>query len=122
MHIAEDSITLQLKQMVKIFIGGFPLQTDELAIVQLFAPFGDVSTIKIVRDRATGICKGYAFVEMLELAEAQNAIIALDGTEMGDRELKVNLVEEKQAPPAYKRVVRNNNFAPEKAKRPRRRI
>ena len=108
--------------MVKIFIGGFPLQTDELTIVQLFAPFGDVSTIKIVRDRATGICKGYAFVEMLELAAAQNAAEALNGTEMGDRELKVNLVEEKPVAPVYKRVVRNNNFAPEKTKRPRRRI
>src|SRR6187402_3343225 len=102
--IAEDSLTLQPKQMVKIFIGGFPLHTDELTIVQLFAPFGDVSTIKIVRDRATGICKGYAFVEMLELGAAQNAAEALNGTEMGDRELKVNLVEEKQAAPAYKRV------------------
>jgi RNA recognition motif-containing protein len=107
--------------MVKIFIGGFPLQSDELSIVQLFAPYGDVSTIKIVRDRATGICKGYAFIEMLELSEAQDAIIALDGTTMGDRELKVNLVEEKKAAPAYKKVVRNN-FSPEKQKRPRRRI
>ncbi len=106
--------------MVKIFIGGFPLHTEELELVQLFAPFGDVSTIKIVRNRATSICKGYAFIEMVKSDAAHTAAAALNGTEMGGRELKVNVVQEKQEP-VYRKVLRDNNPSA-KPKRPRRRI
>ena len=47
--------------MVKLFVGGFPLDITELELVQLFNLHGDVATIKIVRDKKTRMCKGYAF-------------------------------------------------------------
>jgi RNA recognition motif-containing protein len=84
--------------MVKIFIGGFPLEMTELELVTLFSAYGDVSTIKIVRDRKTRICKGYAFMEMTTEEGARNAIAGLDGHAIGQRELTVRFAEEKAAP------------------------
>jgi RNA recognition motif-containing protein len=66
--------------MVKLFVGGFPLEMTELELVQLIAPHGDVSTIKIVRDKKTRVCKGYAFLEMTDRKGAEQVIEMLDGT------------------------------------------
>jgi len=77
--------------MVKLFVGGFPLDTDEMELAMLFALHGDISTIKIVRDKKTRICKGYAFIEMADRAAAENAADALDGTLMKGKVLTVNI-------------------------------
>lgn len=84
--------------MVKLFVGGFPLDMTELELVQMVSPFADVSTIKIVRDKKTRICKGYAFLEVTEEIDALNAINELNGTQMKDRELLLNIVPDKPAP------------------------
>ena len=71
--------------MVKLFVGGFPLDISEMELVQLFAIHGDVETIKIVRDKKTGTCKGYAFLETTGQAGADMAINALNGKIMGEK-------------------------------------
>lgn len=100
--------------MIKLFIGGFPLDASELDIVKLVGPYVDVQTIKIVRDKKTKICKGYAFLEIASEAGAKQAIDALDGAMLSGRELRLSVVEEKPAgapPPSYRpkrpRVQRN---------------
>ena len=120
----------QTSVMVKLFISGFPLNSTELEIVQLVGPYATVSTIKIVRDKVSKKCKGYAFLEVTDQKEAEAAIDALSGTPLGDRELTLNIVEEKpvkpQAPkrpfgskPSYNSGS-SNNYDPQKKKRPRR--
>lgn len=84
--------------MIKLFVGGFPLDMTELEIVQIVALYADVVTIKIVRDKKTKICKGYAFLEIADRAGAEQAIIELDGTPLAGRELRLSIVEE-GAPP-----------------------
>ena len=122
--------------MVKLFISGFQLNSTELEIVQLVGPYANVSTIKIVRDKVSKKCKGYAFLEVTDEKEAEAAIEALSGTAMGDRELTLNIVEEKPVKPAApkrafgsKPPYKSNNYGssnynsdPEKKKRPRRTI
>jgi RNA recognition motif-containing protein len=81
--------------MTKIFLGGFPLEITELSLVQLLSYHGEVATIKIVRNKQTRICKGYAFIETASLNDATQIIKALDGTMLGERELTLKLVEEK---------------------------
>ncbi|AMR33538.1 hypothetical protein A0256_19975 [Mucilaginibacter sp. PAMC 26640] len=81
--------------MTKIFLGGFPLEITELSLVQLLSHHGEVATIKIVRNKQTRICKGYAFIETASLKDATQIIKALDGTMLGERELTVRLVVEK---------------------------
>ena len=101
---------------VKIFISGYPQDYDELALVQLVSPYGEVSTIKIVRDKQSGKTKGYAFIEMVSRVAAEEVVIALDGLEMKHKNLTVNIVEEKLVP-AYKKIDRVSS--PSKPKRPR---
>lgn len=88
--------------MVKIFLGGFPLDANELELVQLVGFYGDVETIKIVRNKQTKECKGYAFLEIKDREGADAIIEALDGTMMKGRELKVSIAPDKPAgtPPA----------------------
>nr|WP_294941728.1 RNA-binding protein [uncultured Mucilaginibacter sp.] len=81
--------------MTKIFLGGFPLEITELSLVQLLSYHGEVATIKIVRNKQTRICKGYAFIETASLNDATKIIKALDGTMLAERELTLKLVEEK---------------------------
>ena len=85
--------------MVKLFVGGFSLNITEIELVMQFAIYGDVSTIKIVRDKKTGKCKGYAFIEMVDMDAAKRAVDALDGAYMGNKLLKVNISEDKPVAP-----------------------
>ena len=81
--------------MIKLFVGGFPLDITEMELVMMISPHGNVSTIKIVRDKKTRVCKGYAFLEMADKEGAERAVEALDGTAIGDRILNVKINEEK---------------------------
>jgi cold-inducible RNA-binding protein len=74
----------------KLYVGNLPYETTESDLQALFAAAGQVSTINIVRDRATGQPRGFAFVEMNDAASAQRAITELDRHELGGRSLTVN--------------------------------
>jgi cold-inducible RNA-binding protein len=76
--------------MKSLFVGNMSFQTTEADLTALFQPFGQVGRIHIVTDRETGRARGFAFVEMPNDAEAAKAIAALDGKELGGRNLKVN--------------------------------
>jgi len=80
--------------MVKIFLGGFPLDVDEMRLVEMVSMYGEVATIKIVRDKKTKKCKGYAFLEITSRQGAERIMEELDGTRMGGRVLSVNIVAE----------------------------
>lgn len=86
------------KFTMKLFVGGFPLDIAEIELVKIFNSYGTVNTIKIVRDKKTRKCKGYAFLEMTDQAGADRAIEGLDGTPMGDRVLSVKPAADKPAP------------------------
>jgi RNA recognition motif-containing protein len=109
----------------KIFVGEFPLEITELDLVKHVSPFGNVATIKIVRDKKSNICKGYAFLEIESRKDAQEIIEALHGTIMEGRELKISIVEPEaptvMPPPAVKRTIANNlaTASAVKPKRPR---
>src|ERR1700742_2866664 len=86
--------------MIKLFIGGFPLDMDEMGLAQLIAPHGNIEVIKIVRDKKTRIAKGYAFVEMATEDDAVAVMAALDGEPIGDRQLSVKLAAVEPVSPA----------------------
>ena len=76
--------------MKSLFVGNMSFQTTEADLTALFQPFGQIGRIQIVTDRETGRARGFAFVEMPNDAEAAKAIAALDGKELGGRNLKVS--------------------------------
>jgi RNA recognition motif-containing protein len=75
---------------MKLYVGNLPYQTTESDLQALFDSCGQVSTINIVRDRATGQARGFAFVEMADGESAQRAIRELDKYQFGGRNLTVN--------------------------------
>src|SRR5438128_12158235 len=76
--------------MKSLFVCNMSFQTSEAELRELFAPFGQVTRVHMAMDRETGRARGFAFVEMPNDAEAAAAMTALDGKEVGGRNLKVN--------------------------------
>lgn len=76
--------------MVKsIYVGNLPWSATETDVRDLFEQYGTVHSAKVITDRETGRSRGFGFVEMDD-NEAQAAIEAADGQEMGGRPLRVN--------------------------------
>jgi cold-inducible RNA-binding protein len=76
--------------MKNLFVGNMSFQTTESDLRALFEPFGQITRVHMATDRETGRARGFAFVEMANDEEAAKAIAALDGKEVGGRNLKVN--------------------------------
>lgn len=76
--------------MTNIFVGNLSYATTESELEAAFGEHGAVERVSVVRDRDTGQSRGFAFVEMTNSAEANNAIKALNGREVNGRALNVN--------------------------------
>jgi RNA recognition motif-containing protein len=74
----------------KIYVGGLPYSTTEQQLSDLFAAHGSVASARIITDKFTGQSRGFGFVEMSGDSEAQAAIAAVNGTQLGGRTLTVN--------------------------------
>lgn len=81
---------------MKIFIGSLPYKVEEADLQELFAAYGEVSSVKIITDRETGRSKGFGFVEMTDDEAAQKAIDGLNGSEIGGRTIAVSQAEERK--------------------------
>jgi len=78
-----------------IYVGNLPYRANEAAIRKLFSEYGQVLSVRLVKDRETGKRKGYGFVEMpADVTDA--AIAALNETEYLQRTLKVREANEKK--------------------------
>jgi RNA recognition motif-containing protein len=76
--------------MKNLFVGNMSFQTTADDLRALFEPFGALARVHVATDRETGRARGFGFVEMTNDAEAAKAIAALDGKDVGGRNLKVN--------------------------------
>jgi cold-inducible RNA-binding protein len=76
--------------MKNLYVGNLPHSTTESELRTVFEAHGAVDKISIVTDRETGRSRGFAFVEMTNAGEADKAVAALDGKELGGRALKIN--------------------------------
>ena len=74
----------------RIFVGGLPYSVDDTQLGDLFTPFGAIESAKVITDRETGQSRGFGFVEMTDQGEAEAAIQALNGSDLGGRSLTVN--------------------------------
>jgi RNA recognition motif-containing protein len=75
---------------MNIYVGNLSWNLKDQDLSNLFAPYGEVASAKIVTDKFTQRSKGFGFVEMANDAEAQAAIAALNGTEVDGRNIVVN--------------------------------
>ena len=76
--------------MKNLYVGNLPHSTTEAELRNLFEAHGAVEKITLVTDRDTGRSRGFGFVEMTNASEADKAIAALNGTQLGGRTLNVN--------------------------------
>jgi RNA recognition motif-containing protein len=83
--------------MKNLFVGNMSFQTTAADLRALFEPFGQLARVHVATDRETGRARGFGFVEMPNDEEAAKAIAALDGKEIGGRNLKVNEARPKEA-------------------------
>ena len=75
---------------MKIYVGNLSWTADENELRDAFAAHGEVTSLQVITDRETGRSRGFAFVEMVNDAEAKNAISAVNNKEIDGRQLKVN--------------------------------
>ncbi len=76
--------------MKSIYVGNLDFGTTEDELRSLFEAYGQIERITLVRDRATGQPRGFAFVEMVNDGEAEKAIQAVNGTELRGRALNIS--------------------------------
>lgn len=80
---------------MNMYVSNLSFHTDEEALRALFSEFGTVSSAKIITDRQTGNSRGFGFVEMDVVAEAQTAMKSLHNKEIEGRALSVTVAKEK---------------------------
>jgi RNA recognition motif-containing protein len=74
----------------KLYVGNLPYQTTEQDLEELFSTVGQVDTVRVMRDQASGRARGFAFVEMATEADAEKAVNTLHDQSYGGRNLTVN--------------------------------
>ncbi|XP_015120155.1 nucleolysin TIAR [Diachasma alloeum] len=92
-----------------IFVGDLSPEIETQTLREAFAPFGEISNCRIVRDPQTLKSKGYAFVSFVKKTEAEAAISAMNGQWLGSRSIRTNWSTRKPPPPRSERPRHANN-------------
>ena len=74
---------------MNIYIGNLSHGTTESTLKELFGEYGEIESVKVIKDRFSGRPKGYGFIEMPSNSEADQAIKALNGKRIGGNNIKV---------------------------------
>jgi len=74
----------------RLYVGNIPYTTGEAELQELFSQAGNVESVRVMRDAATGRARGFAFVEMATDEEAQKAATQFNQYQLGGRALTVN--------------------------------
>ena len=96
---------------MKLFVAGLPNDFDDVDLKEMFELYGEVTSARIVIDRATGKSKGFGFVDMLNKNEAMETIEALDGAGLPrGKKITVKEAEEQPRNQGFNRTNNNNRF------------
>ena len=81
---------------MNIYVGNVSFNLSEDELRQVFEAYGEVSSVKIIKDKVTGNSRGFAFVDMPDKTQAAAAIAGTNGKEVGGRPLRVNQARERK--------------------------
>jgi RNA recognition motif-containing protein len=90
-HAVKDS-----KLSKKLYVGNIPFTVTENDLRDVFERHGAVASVNVITDRETGRPRGFAFVEMDDASAAEEAMRALDGSDLGGRTLRVNEAQDRR--------------------------
>ena len=80
----------------KLYVGNLPFTATEAELRDLFEPHGAIESVNVITDRDAGRSRGFGFVEFQDESGARAAQQALDGADMGGRNLPVNEANERR--------------------------
>ncbi len=80
----------------RLYVGNMPREITEQDLRTMFSEAGTVGSVDMIMDRQTGKSKGFAFVTMSSQDDAEKAISLLDGKDMNDHALKVNVARPRE--------------------------
>ena len=80
----------------KLYVGGLPFSVTDAQLEELFSSHGTVVSAKVITDKFTGKSRGFGFVEFSNPTEAQQAMTALNSTEVGGRTITVNEARQRE--------------------------
>jgi cold-inducible RNA-binding protein len=86
---------------MKLYVGNLAFETTENDLQDLFEQHGQVSEVSLMMDRMTGRSRGFAFITMNDKAQAESAMTALNGKEIGGRTLNVNEARTREERPRF---------------------
>ena len=78
---------------MSIFVGNLPFRAEREDVLQLFAPFGEITNCSLPLERDTGRKRGFAFIEMADESLESTVIESLQGSELMGRPLRINKAE-----------------------------
>lgn len=81
--------------MKRIYIGNLSFNTTEDKLTEVFSGFGEVLSASIIKDKTTGLSKGFGFIEMPEDDGAFKAIKELNGKDLDGRKVRISIAEDK---------------------------
>ncbi|MFV0377322.1 MAG: RNA recognition motif domain-containing protein [Mangrovibacterium sp.] len=81
---------------MNIYVGNLNYNLTEEEVASLFSQYGEVVSVKLVKDKETGRAKGFGFVEMADDQEGAEAVAKLDGADVQGRNIKVNEAKPKE--------------------------
>ena len=75
---------------MNIYVGNLSSDVTDEAIREAFISFGQVASARVIKDKYTGVSRGFGFVEMATQSQAQTAIKSLNGKELMGKEMNVS--------------------------------
>ena len=73
-----------------IYVGNLPYNMSDESLGEIFNPYGQVTSARVIKDKFTSRSRGFGFVEMANDEEADKEIAELNGKRIEDRDLKVS--------------------------------
>jgi|SRR5581483_273648 len=81
---------------MNIYVSNLSFNVQDEDLKEFFAPYGEVTSAKVITDRETGRSRGFGFVEMSDETASQKAIAELDGTTVESRTISVSVAKPKE--------------------------
>ncbi|XP_067841313.1 cold-inducible RNA-binding protein B-like [Heptranchias perlo] len=79
----------------KLFIGGLNFDTDEQALEEVFSKYGQISEVRVIKDRDTMASRGFGFITFENPDDARDALMAMNGKSIDGRQIRVDNAERK---------------------------
>lgn len=85
----------------KLFVGGLNFDTDEQALEDVFCKYGQISEVRVIKDRDTQTSRGFGFITFENPGDARDAMEAMNGKSLDGRQIRVDHAEKKSGGGGY---------------------